>query len=624
MLETVSVPPELEPLFREAHQFVSAYFQTMQTDPARGTITIGGQRYILVRTASMSVEFFATITQLYRDKGETEARAVARSLLYDLAYAIGAADARSFHRELDLHEPIARLSAGPIHFAHTGWAHVSILPESTPSPDQSFLLIYDHPFSFEADAWHATGQHIDFPACIMNAGYSAGWCTESFGLSLVSVEIYCKAMGDEDCRFVMAPPEQIEQRIAAYISEQPALRRTAASYEIPGFFRRKQAEDELREREVQYRSIFESVTDAILIVQLDGQIATANPAAARLYGYERTELVDMHIAQITAPDERGLLREEDVATFFTGSVSGETLALAADGRIFEVEYHAAAFSYRRQSHILVLINDISERKRAEAERLRLQEQMIRQNERLREELRFAHTVQQALQARGGLVSSGRLGIAIRSVTAGEVSRDFSTAVDLDDGRKLIVLGDVAGKGVAAALVMALVISVIESQARTTPEPADFLAGLQARLMTQLQACNTFVSLLAALVDSRQQQLSVANAGMPPLVLLRAGQPHLIESSHVPLGIVAQPSYAAQQIDMRPGDRVVLASDGVAAARNAYRELFGYERLLSVLTRRPVTESADQFADGVLAAITTFSAEAAPHDDMTLLVLQSLA
>jgi PAS domain S-box-containing protein len=624
MLETVSVPPELEPLFREAQQFVGAYFRTLHTDPAHGTITIGGQRYILVRTASMSVEFFATITQLYRDKGETEARAVARSLLYDLAYAIGAADARAFHRELDVRDPIAKLSAGPVHFAHTGWAHVTILPESRPSADESFLLIYDHPFSFEADAWRAAGRQIDVPTCIMNAGYSAGWCTESFGLSLVAVEICCKAMGDEQCRFVMAPSERIEQALAAYLRERPALRRTASSYEIPGFFRRKQAEDELREREAQYRSIFESVTDAILIVQLDGRIATANPAAERLYGYDRAALVAMDIAQVTAPHARPLLDGDDITAFFSGSVSGETLALAADGRIFEVEFHAAAFGYRRQQHILVRLNDISERKRAEAERLRLQEQLIRQNERLREELALANTVQQALQPRGGLASTARLAIAIRSRPAGEVSRDFYTAVELEHERTLIVLGDVASKGVVAALLTALLISAIESQARATPEPAAFLSGLQARLMPQLQACNTLVSLQAVLIDGRQRRLSAANAGLPPLLLVRAGQPQLIEGGGVALGIVAQPDYAAQQIDLLPGDRVVLTSDGVPAARNAYRELFGYQRLLAALSARPATEPPEHFVEGVLATITAFVGAAEAHDDMTILAVQPVA
>jgi len=286
-----------------------------------------------------------------------------------------------------------------------------------------------------------------------------------------------------------------------------------------------------------------------------------------------------------------------------------------------VEFHAAAFGYRRQAHILVLINDISERKRAEAERLRLQEQMIRQNERLRGELSFARTVQQGLLPQRPPWSADRLATALRSLPASEVSRDFYTYVALDDGRMFVALGDVAGKGVNAALVMALMISAIESQARATPMPAAFLAALQTRLMSQLEACETFVSLLVALVDIRRRRITVANAGMPPLLLLRAGQARTVELSCLPLGIVQHTAYAEQSIDLLRGDRIVLLSDGVIEARNPYRELFGYERLERAFSLWAESEPPDRLIEGVLTTITTFIGEAEQHDDLTLLLLQ---
>ena len=621
MLETVRVPPELEPLFAEAQQFVSDYFRTLHADPSHGTITIGGQRYILVRAASMSVEFFATIMHLYSDKGETAARGVARSLLYDLAYAIGAADARAFHRAFDVGDPIAKLSSGPIHFAHTGWASVHILPQSRPAADQSFQLIYDHPYSFEADAWLTTEHVVDFPVCVMSAGYSAGWCTESFGISLVAVEICCRARGDDACRFVMAPPETITDVITTYLEGSPQVAVAPTDYEIPGFFSRKRAEDELRERENQYRSIFESVTDATLIVQLDGRIAAANPAAERLYGYSQETLLGMHIVQVTAPSERRLLDPDKVAGFLTGTLSGETLALNATGQVFEVEYHATAFGYRRQPHILVLVNDISERKRAEAERLRLQEQLIQQNDRLREELSLARTVQQGLLPQRLPWPPEQLAVVNRSLPTGEVNRDFYVYVDVDHGRKVVVLGDAAGKGVTAALVMALVISTIETQARLTPEPAALLAGLETRLYSQLQACETPVALLAVLVDLPHRRLSIANAGMPPPVLLRVGQTRMLEGSSVALGIVTQGTFQEQRIELQPGDRLALMSDGVIEARNPYRELWGYECLLQTCSSQSPLTQLDEADDNILATLTTFINGAEQHDDITLLMLQ---
>lgn len=259
MLNDVKVPKEFEPIFEKAQEYVDAYFKEKKDDPSKGTIEINGERYILVRAASMSVEFFDTVRQLYKDKGDQEANHVARQLLYDLAHAIGRQDARNFHKKMDLKDPIERLSAGPIHFAHTGWAFVDISPESRPTADENYFLLYDHPYSFESDAWQKVGRKSDYPVCIMNAGYSSGWCEESFSVTLVATEVMCKARGDDVCRFIMAHPSKIEGRIKEYVKKEPKLEKKITQYEIPGFFRVKELEDELRKR-LHNLEIFEKVS----------------------------------------------------------------------------------------------------------------------------------------------------------------------------------------------------------------------------------------------------------------------------------------------------------------------------------------------------------------------------
>ncbi|MHC4859109.1 MAG: V4R domain-containing protein, partial [Planctomycetota bacterium] len=204
-LRSVKVPEGFEPAFAKAEEVVARYFSARTDDPGSGTIEISGQRYVLVRAAALSVEFFALVRGLFGEGRETEANEFARNILFDLAHSIGMADAKSFHAKMDLEDPIERLSAGPIHFAHSGWAFVDISPESRPTPGDEYYLLYDHPYSFEADAWLESESRADFPVCIMNSGYSSGWCQESFGVSLVASEILCRAMGHESCRFIMAP-----------------------------------------------------------------------------------------------------------------------------------------------------------------------------------------------------------------------------------------------------------------------------------------------------------------------------------------------------------------------------------------------------------------------------------
>jgi len=253
-LKTVSVPEPFAPIFLNAQQYVRRYFESRVEDPEHSTISISGERYILVRAASMSVEFFELVRSLYQDKGAEEARSVANNLLFDLAHAIGKADARTFHARMGVTDPIEKLSAGPIHFSFSGWAFVKIFPESQPSPNEHYYLIYDHPFSFESDAWlkRTHGVHTDFPVCIMNAGYSSGWCEESFGLRLVAAEVECLAKGDAQCRFIMAPPTRIEEHLERYFREKKTLGRSRRAHErpmevnIPEFFQRKRMEEELR------------------------------------------------------------------------------------------------------------------------------------------------------------------------------------------------------------------------------------------------------------------------------------------------------------------------------------------------------------------------------------------
>ncbi len=261
-LDTVSVPAEFRPIFSRAQQYVEQYFSERVEDPRHSSILISGERYILVRAASMSVEFFDLVTSLYQDKGPEEARKVASNLLFDVAHAIGKADARSFHEKMGVTDPIERLSVGPIHFSFSGWAFVQISPESRPSPDQNYFLLYDHPFSFESDAWRRHGRSSEEPVCVMSAGYSSGWCEESFGIRLVAVEVECQAMGDARCRFVMAPPERIEEHLRCYWESSQTEPRKArhagagiSGNTVPEFFQRKRMEEELRRsyRELEQR-----------------------------------------------------------------------------------------------------------------------------------------------------------------------------------------------------------------------------------------------------------------------------------------------------------------------------------------------------------------------------------
>ena len=164
-----------------------------------------------MRGPAISVEFFLAVKRIIGgDEKRSEALALSRHLLYDVAQAIGKSDSESFRKKMNLQDPMVHLAAGTIHFSFAGWGFVEISAESTPAPNgDDYYLIYDHPFSFEADSYLRAEQKVDVPICAMNAGYSAGWCSVAFSVETCATEILCKARGDPHCRFIMAHPSKV-------------------------------------------------------------------------------------------------------------------------------------------------------------------------------------------------------------------------------------------------------------------------------------------------------------------------------------------------------------------------------------------------------------------------------
>lgn len=203
MLKSVRVPEPFEPPFAKAEAYVEKLFADMKRIPQEGVLRVGDQRYVLMRCESLFLSWFDAMSETF---GED----TARDFIYNTAREIGRSDSADFSRRLGVTDGLERLSCGPVHFAHAGWALVDIHGDSKPTMDDSFYLHYFHPNTFESEAVLKRGKKVDRCACLFSAGYSAGWCSDAFRVEVHAREIRCTARGDSACEFVMSSIDQLD------------------------------------------------------------------------------------------------------------------------------------------------------------------------------------------------------------------------------------------------------------------------------------------------------------------------------------------------------------------------------------------------------------------------------
>ncbi len=153
------------------------------------------------------------------------------------------------------------------------------------------------------------------------------------------------------------------------------------------------AEEQLREKEEQYRSIFDATSDGVCIANLDGFLVEVNPAYCTLYGYSRDELIGLHGSALTHPDHWHALAEGLEAIVNGRTAQIQSVGLRKDGTPFNVEAHGSAFTYRGEMHVLGVVRDITDRVRTQE----LLEQRVEERTReLRALLDVSHNVASTL------------------------------------------------------------------------------------------------------------------------------------------------------------------------------------------------------------------------------------
>jgi serine phosphatase RsbU (regulator of sigma subunit) len=181
----------------------------------------------------------------------------------------------------------------------------------------------------------------------------------------------------------------------------------------------------------------------------------------------------------------------------------------------------------------------------------------------------------------------------------------------------LIVGDVSGKGVPAAIVMAITRTMLRTAYRLR-SPGEILEQVNNDLYPDIPP-NMFVTCLAALLDSRTGRLQYANAGHDLPYLRHAKGVSQLRATGMPLGLMPNMSYEQKEITLEPGDNVLLYSDGLVEAHDPKGEMFGFPRLQKLVGAHP---GGATLIDSLLAELEAFTGdEWEQEDDITLLTLQ---
>jgi sigma-B regulation protein RsbU (phosphoserine phosphatase) len=220
---------------------------------------------------------------------------------------------------------------------------------------------------------------------------------------------------------------------------------------------------------------------------------------------------------------------------------------------------------------------------------------------------------------GAAVESDAFAVRAAMVPAHAVGGDFYDYFSLNDRQLGVVVGDVSGKGVPAALLMAVTRTLLRACALHGGEPGACLEEVN-RLLVRDTTAERFVTLFYAVLDAERGELQYANAGHNPPLLLRAGGAvEELRGAGLVAGVVAEARHPTRRLPLMTGDRLFLYSDGVSEALNPQGEQFSEQRLQHLLREAGDAEPA-ALIERVLACVRRFSAGAPQSDDVTALAV----
>lgn len=241
---------------------------------------------------------------------------------------------------------------------------------------------------------------------------------------------------------------------------------------------------------------------------------------------------------------------------------------------------------------------------------------------LEKDLSAAHTVQVGLLPKDFPSIEG-YDFAARSIPAKSVAGDLFDFLSVGDGDIAISLGDVSGKGMPAALLMANVQATIRAYSKLNPSAKDCVPRANDLLFAST-APEKFVTLFYGVLDNSKDEFRYVNAGHEPPFFFRKGkETATLKAGGIPLAVAEHFPYEEGKVEFKKGDVLVVFSDGIQDASDSEGNRFGAERIEECIRGR-IDLSAREILSGVFDEVTKFVSDTPQFDDMTLLVMKRLS
>jgi len=394
------------------------------------------------------------------------------------------------------------------------------------------------------------------------------------------------------------------------------------------------AQEALGESERRHRLIAQNVSDVIWTMDIPSlRMSYASPSVIRVLGQtveenmntpleERISRASLSRALETLMDELAHDADRDPDR----SRVVELEERHGDGRWIHTE---ARITFLRDAagkpvELLGLTRDITAHKLLEEELRESLDEVRAKNEVIEKDLVAAQLIQRALLP-DSVPANARLKIDYRYHPMAQVGGDFFNFIEFEEGGTGVFLGDVAGHGVPAALFLSLVKSTTNRLFRKYAfEPGAFMQALNEELVGSMQSY--FITAIYALFrfDGGGTTLTLANGGHPhPLVYRHAAKTlELLNARGTLVGAFEGMNYDACSVNLEPGDRIYLYTDGFPEAMNARREIIGFDRLVDI-TRRAYRHELKGTLDAIIDEVETFRGSAPLADDLVVIAIEVL-